>query len=182
MIITGYVEQKVGKGTDKGVIWALKVDGTRYGFYTTEPKCKEGDYVSFEAVQKGDFWNANAKTLKPATPQAGTPASTAAQAAPAPTRAGTKPWVPDDKRQDAISYQAARNSAIETLKLMASVNALPIPAKGKEGEKYDITLSILDELTMRYFDDTKRLSPPQSNSEPKEAQVNNLDPDDELPF
>jgi hypothetical protein len=163
MLITGYVERV----TNKNGIWAVVVDNIRYGFYKTEPKCKEGDYVSFEADQKGDFWNAKPPTLKRAVAPADAPKpygasdsipSTPGVANTAPAKAA---WVPDKDRQDSIIYQSARKDGLEFVSTLIAAGLIDF-GKAKVADKIGIAEMYVDKYTLRFFEDTKRLSPPAS--------------------
>lgn len=58
-------------------------------------------------------------------------------------------------KQAVISWQAARNSAIEMVKLANEVGALPLSTK--KAEQYDQLLEYTHELTQRYF--TESMNP-----------------------
>jgi hypothetical protein len=167
--ISGYVEEKIeypakpgnnkwGKPNEPS--YALKVDGIKYGGMfgrKMEPKCKNGDYVEFEAEQNGSYWNLVANTLQPATaPAAALPP---VQAEPAKAAGNTKAaWVPDKDRQDSIIYQSSRNAAIEFVNGLVSAQLLDF-GKAKGAQKIELVEILMDEYTMRFYEDTKRLAP-----------------------
>lgn len=152
MLITGYVERV----TNKNGIWAVVVDNVRYGFYKTEPKCKENDYVSFEADQKGDFWNAKPATLKRAQPPAGQ-----AQSDTAPAKST---WVPDAARQDSITFQSARKDALQLVEILAAKDLIDLGTKSKKADAIGVIELYVDRFTERFFEDTKLLKPATSRT------------------
>lgn len=178
-LIKGYVEEVSGNEKNGVTYWRIKVDNVRYGTGSKQPKCKQGDYIQFEATQNGQYWNADFKTIAKADPPASQQAATNAALAPS-----TKPWVPDAQRQDTISYQAARKDALEVVALLVSAGALEFGAKAKANDKYEIINAAVDRFTTRYFNDTKRLAPPAAAKVDLEGTPasSNDDPDDQLPF
>lgn len=130
--ISGVIQQiKVKQvGPQKKNAYDMQVGGQWYGYGFFAPKAKEGDYVTFTGVQNGNFWNVERGSLKVGK---------------AP-KEDTKPAVRQavnsfDARQDAISRQAASNTAIAWLGLLHAAGALPISAsktKGAQQEALDI--------------------------------------------
>lgn len=178
-LISGVVEKKGSRvAGDGNTYWDLTVNGVRYGFGRNQPKCNEGDNVSFEASQndKG-FWNANVKTLARASAPVAAPTVPAAAG-------NTRAWFPDDKRQDSITYQSARKDAIEVAKALLSAGLMEFGAKAKLGDKQEITLALIDKMTVQYFNDTKVLMPLSMRVSKSENKVVPADPefDDELDF
>lgn len=98
-------------------MYTLVVNGTKYGLGKQPNTSKVGDVVKFEAVANGKYWNIDGPVTK--TDTASPKVLEAEKAAnPAPS-----------KNQDVISRQAASNTAIAYMTLLASQNALPVPAK-----------------------------------------------------
>lgn len=106
----------------------IVVAGQRYGAGFFQPKVKVGDYVTFTAAINGNFKNVERGTLKASAYK-----PEAADAAPA---SGARPAVKQavssfDARQDAISRQAASNTAIAWVGFLHSAGALPVGSKSK---------------------------------------------------
>lgn len=120
-IIQSIESRKVSNGTKTA--YNIIVAGQSYGAGLYAPKAKEGDYVTFTAEQNGNFLNVERGTLKVGKAPAGE--------AKAATSAAVKQAVGGyDARQDAISRQAASNTAIAWVTLLHTVGALPA-AKSK---------------------------------------------------
>jgi hypothetical protein len=131
-----------------------KDDGTEYdnwlGFGFDSPPCKEGDYVKIEAEKdaKGYFKVSKVEVLK----------NPPAKSAPVATATGQKEGSYVDNRQSSIHYQSSRKDAIEIVKTLISMDALPITAaktKAGEAKRYEEIMALVDKLTVRYFHDTQ---------------------------
>lgn len=118
-VIQSITTKKVG--AQQKTAYDITVAGQRYGYGFFAPKAKEGDYVTFTAVQNGNFWNVERGSLKvgkaPATSNASTAVGRAVNSF--------------DSRQDAISRQAASNTAIDWVRLLHEAGALPTGTKSK---------------------------------------------------
>lgn len=162
MLIQGVVErvqEYPSKYQDKGgkpkpSVWAMVVDNTRYSLGTVKPPA-QGTSVRFEATQdaKG-YWNADGSTLTTAAPQA---QAYAAVASKVPTVSVT------DLRQDSIIYQSSRKDSLEFVNMLLA-NGLIDFGKAKGAQKIEMVEIFLDNYTTRFFDDCKRLAPPEHNS------------------
>lgn len=146
MIITGVVEKIYANQTKVGTTYKIVVDGQGYGLYKTKPPCSEGDYITFVAEQKGDFWNANPNTIKkaegdPAKPVAAVQASYATK---------------QDDRQDSIIYQSSRKDALHFLEVAVAAGAVDLGSK-TGGKKIEALQVFVDKQTQRYFEDVKNL-------------------------
>ena len=100
-----------------------------------------GDYVQYDTKANGKWLNL-------------VPGSMSKLDKPAGVEAPSKQpgFVPSgDKRQDTISKQAALNSALTFVGLLAAQDALPMPAKTKAGEKADVIHSIVDMYTAHFY-------------------------------
>lgn len=174
--ISGYVEKiwanpmKGKNGKPDWTSYAVVVDGTKYGTYTTNPKCKEGDFITFEASQSGEYWNAEGKTIKLASPPAGAPKPAATQSY------GGKP----SNVQAAINYQSARKDAGLFLDLALKADALDLGTK--KGGRIDILEAMFDQYTMRFFSDTSNLGhkPTEDSSTTSSSEEDTLE--DDLPY
>lgn len=172
-LIKGYVEKIwenaiPAKGGRKAFTsYAVVVDNVKYGTFT-KPKCSEGDYVEFQASQKGQYWNLDIDSLKLATPAADTPK-------PAPASTG---YGKSAATQDAINYQAARKAAFSIIDLMIKLEILDLGTK--KGDKIENLEKYVDRYTERFFEDTKNLGhkPADSTDATTEEEPFN----DEIPY
>lgn len=145
--IEGYVEAIIPKQTSTGkTMYNMRVAGQSFGVGMYPPRCKEGDYVTFTMTMNGNFKNVERNTL---SVKAGMPPAPAV--APAPT-GGKNPMFSDD-RQEVISKQAALNSAIATVAILANTEALPgITKTAKAGDKMAVVQAAIDEFTCQYYE------------------------------
>ena len=112
------------------------------------PKCAEGDYVTFEWEQDGNFKNivkGSAKIKK----QESAPASSAGSSAPAPATSG-------GSTQQNIHYQNSRRAAIELVGVLLENDALPHSStKTKAGQAlaFEEIVASVNKLTVQFFND-----------------------------
>lgn len=199
--IKGVVEKIAGTQGKFGMMWSMTVSGTRYGLKGNEPRCRQGDTIEFEAAQndKG-FWDANARTIRPAAPdtgyrsdgyvahtnadpsyvqsqqQVGPPANT-----PAPRSGG---YQADPQKDTRITYLASRKDALELVKLAVQADAIDF-GKAKKGEKYDMLRMYLNRETARMAREAGALKPEDvvTRSAPAEAPAaDDGVPNDDIPF
>jgi hypothetical protein len=130
--------------------YGIKVAGTTYGAGLYAPKAKEGDYVQFTVDDSRGYKNVERGTLKvlPNKP-------TDHQEAPAynvksyPSKQGAG-GSSFDARQDAISRQAASNTALAYLTLQQAAGCLPLPSKKADiAEALD---ALLKETTVAFYE------------------------------
>lgn len=148
------------RDTAYGKMYTIDIAGTSYGVGKYPPKAAVGDYVEFNYTENGRYKNLDNKSLRKIAEPAG---AAEAPLQPAPSRAapsggGNSRYMSDEaktalemKKQEVISRQAARNSALTFMSLLASQEALPIAASAKKDAKYDALLGILDEITERFY-------------------------------
>lgn len=150
MTITGKVNKLVQQETAYGVMHNIEVDGKTYGCGKFPLKgVREGDYISFEAIQKGRYSQVDYKTVqKLAEPPA---SASGPSSSPQPSRGTAKgSYYPEEEKQKVISRQAARNAALTFVTLAQAEGALEIPKTAKAGAKFDLLLGIVDEITDRF--------------------------------
>lgn len=139
----GYIQEvseKHGQGArGPWTMYNITVDGTRYGCGFTKPNAVQGDFVSFDIEQKGQYSNA-VNVVKATAPAGG--------AAPATGSGGGAPQKATS-RDVSIQYQSSRKDAIQTLAVLLDSEAIKLPAK--QADKYDVAMGILDELTSRFY-------------------------------
>lgn len=134
--VSGVIQQIKTKkvGAKQTTAYDLNVNGQWYGYGFYAPKASEGDYVTFEATQNGNFHNVERGTLKVGK----APPEEAKRAVQANVKQAVGSY---DARQDAISRQAASNTAIAWLTLLHAAGALPLStskSKGSQQEAMDI--------------------------------------------
>ena len=134
--ISGVIQQIKTKQTKIGTMYDIQVNGDFWGVGKYAPKAKEGDYVTFTPEYNGNFKNVERGTLKVSQhkPAGAGNASSAQQA----VRSAANSF---DARQDAISRQAASNTAIAWLTMLHTAGALPIStskSKGGQQEALDV--------------------------------------------
>jgi hypothetical protein len=147
-IIKGKVQTVSSRETQYGTMYSLKINNEYYSVGKYPPKCAEGDYVKFDATANGKYWNLTkgAKIEKVGAEDVPPPA-------PAPSGGGSygRGGFNDDKRQEVISRQAARNTAISFLELAHANGALAFPKTANEAKKFDILSTYLDEVTDKFY-------------------------------
>lgn len=140
--VTGVIQSITTKSTRVGEMADISVAGQRYGAGLQKYlKAKEGDYVTFEVEENGNFKNVARNSLKVSKNKP--PAEALAEAKATGTKGNAY-----DQRQDAISRQAASNTAIAWLGLLQGMEAINIPAtqaKSKGG-----SMAYLDTLRKEY--------------------------------
>lgn len=152
--ITGIVQEISTKDTSAGPMYNLKVNNKNYGVGRYPPKCKQGDTVTFGVKFNGNFANVDTKdfVVEPPGTAPSAPEKPAAKAAPW-TAAGGKDeyWVKkdlkDDARQGIISRQAALNSALQFVSILATAGALPAATKTKD------QVAVLEGILYHYRDE-----------------------------
>ena len=138
--------------------YSLRVGGQSYGAGLFKPKCKEGDYVTFEEERNGNYKNIARNSLKvsdykPAPEDAPAPAPATVKSS-----SGNKDTYWEDKakadieRQDTISRQAASNSAIEFMKIMSENDALGLPKSDAKGAKAKALVALLHKLEVEFYE------------------------------
>lgn len=169
----GVVEAKQERLTKAGVTYDLTVDNIKYGFFTSKPACEQGDTVSFSASKNGNFWNANAKSLKlverasATTIQGSTGTPSVSNQSQTNT---TKPaWIPDKDRQDSIIYQSSRKDAIAFLQLLQANGLIDVGKSKSIAGKMAALEIFLDGYTHRFFEDTKNLGHKAEDVPPEET-------------
>lgn len=152
-------------GQPKPSNWTFKIDdGERYGIKGKPPAgLKAGDNVQFDANKNAKgYWEVDPVTIVPASPA--TIATAPAQIA---TKAPTTGYK-SDAVQNAISYQAARKDALETVKMLLDKDLIDF-GKAKGAQKIELVEIFIDNYTVRYAEDTARLAP-KPHGNPLEAE------------
>lgn len=139
----GFIDRIDAKETQFGKMYDVVIGGTKYGVGKFPPKgVAAGDYVQYEPVQKGNYWNIAPGSLSKLPQPAGV--------TPAPAARAAAPMAPD-RRQETISKQAALNSALSFLNILVASDALPGGKALKADKKADMLLAVLEEYTGRFY-------------------------------
>lgn len=126
-----------------GKMYSIQVNGQWYSAGKYPLKVREGDYVEFDWIAKGQYRNAEPKTIRLAAPTATVVTGGSVSAAPA------APFV--DKRQDIISAQWGVNAAIQTVAMLREMEALPgLKKTASADEKYDYVKALILEVAGDY--------------------------------
>jgi hypothetical protein len=157
--------------------FGIKVGGTTYGAGLFKPKANEGDYVQFTVDDSRGYKNVERGTLK-VLPNKPTEHSEAPAKA-SYKSAGSNSF---DARQDAISRQAASNTALAYLTLQQAAGCLPLPAK-----KADIATALdalLKETTVMFYEQNtgvtwKDIAPKKESAEAEGEEEEVADPEDQ---
>lgn len=118
-VVSGTVEKISERDTGQYTQVSLLVNGEWYGKFNTtkaDVTLAEGDEVSLVATQNGKYKNWESYTVVSSAPAPD-------PAAPGTTVSGT----PFNTTQYRITYQAARNAAVEVAAMLLSKDLLPIP-------------------------------------------------------
>lgn len=150
-MVTGVVEILSSKPAGSGTVYNIKVNGEWFGHGFQKPIFEKGDNISFEYSQKGQYKNVVARTVQVLgggqQQQAQAPAQRGGGGAPAPSK-------PNDT-QMAIQYQASRNSAIETVNILITHSAVPLPTK--KADQYEAVMSLIDDITNQFYVKTSKV-------------------------
>ena len=113
---SGIVTQVRSRETKVGTMYDLVVNGISYGAGKYPPRdIKDGDFVTFEFTENGNFKNLVPRSLR----KDDAPAPAAVSAAKAETRTVV---AQTDKRQETISKQANLNTAIALVQLLSLIH------------------------------------------------------------
>lgn len=158
--------------------FALKGQDGWYSAGFNAPQFAEGSSIQFEFEQNGNF--RNAKNIVPWTSdgeQVAPPVKSFVNKAGGRSFGGKSEeekayWSNRDAKevvtQRRIEIQAARNAAIETVKVLATLDAVKMPTK--QADKYDVAMALIDEITSKYLGDTAaRLNPVTPVAAPEAA-------------
>lgn len=156
MQVEGYVQTIDTVPTKTGkTMYNVRVNGVKYGAGMYPPKFKQGDFISFTSSMNGNFNNMETRTVTVKQPPAGMspPQATSAGYNGAlgqnPPRANSQGW---DDRQDAITKQSSRNSALAMVKLLFDAGGIPGLDKAKTpADKMQTINSLVDEYTKDYY-------------------------------
>jgi len=181
--VVGYVGSKEVKGR---TYWSFKLDNDEnwYRTGTFQPKCKKGEYVSFEfeTNQYGNQVDSRTIVIKE---EVGAAKQTPSKAAKATSGGLTKDgyWenkeAKDESRQNVISYQAAHNTAATICAAAVANDALPLPSK--KSDKFDAFVEAVRVLALELYTDFSSVyegKDPRSTAAAENSAVDFSDMDD----
>lgn len=127
-------------------MYSVTVNGVSYGFGSYPPKCAKGDIVSFSYTEKGKYKNVDFKSVR----VEGKASAEALASATAPKLAPAASHT--DNRQTIISKQAALNTAISFVEVLASIEAIPgIGKTTKAEDKYAVVEALVMEKMSEFY-------------------------------
>ena len=150
-----------------GKFFNVTVDGSFVGFGMTHPEdnlgLQEGDIVEFETYQRGNFTNADVKTVKKVSDEGGGKVGSPAPQRNTGSTGGTggmnkgeywdKKESRDIERQTVIEHQSSRNAAIELVRVMSEAGIASFGTK--KADQYDACLALVDRITARFNSDVE---------------------------
>lgn len=177
--VSGVIQQIKTKkvGAKQTTAYDIQVAGQWYGYGFYAPKANEGDYVTFEATQNGNYYNVERGTLKVGK----APPEEAKKA----TASSVKQAVGSyDARQDAISRQAASNTAIAWLTLLHAAGALPVATSKSKGSQQEALDVIRREYEKEFYESNtgnewKNIRPGKSAEADIESEEGDADVEDQ---
>lgn len=152
------IETKQVSGGTK-TAYSIVVGGQGYGAGLFKPKCKEGDYVTFEVEMNGNYKNVARNSLsvsdyKPTAEDA--PSKTSAATSGYSNKSTGVDWdakaKADAERQDTISRQASSNSAIAFMQIMSANDALGLPKSTAKGAQAKALTALLRKLEVEFYE------------------------------
>jgi len=149
MIVKGKIQKISSRDTQYGTMYSIQVNNEYYSIGKYPPKVSEGDYVKFDVTANGKYWNLTKGSKVERVTGEDVPAETPTRTAP-PSRGGYGGGN-DDKRQDVISKQAARNSALTFIQLAVANGAIEFPKTANADKKFAILSAFLDETTEKFY-------------------------------
>lgn len=147
--VKGKVTDIVERETSIGTMYDLVIAGQKYGAGKYKPSVKIGQYVKAPIKQNGKYANIFGKIQVVSADEAGGDTS------PPPVRGGSRGsggfGYNDEKRQEIISRQAARNTAVAFLEILIAKDAVPMPASAKTpAQRFDVLSAFLNGLTVDF--------------------------------
>ena len=155
--VTGVVDKILTFKGPKGAMYSIKLmDGELYGTSYNKPTVEAGDTIELEFKVNGQYKNADNKSIvvlsKGGSQSVASSGSVGTSAATSGYSGGST-WGKNTEQQIIISRQAARNTAIEWLNLLAGQEALPLPASAKTPKaKFQFLEVLLEQITGQFFD------------------------------
>lgn len=153
-VVQGKVERILSSESNGKTIYALVVNGERYGFYTNNPRKKgvdKGSLVKFSYSESNGWLNGNFKSLEVVRDAHGNGAAGEAVVGRAQKQPVSHGGFRDPEVQTHISRQACRNAAIEWVKLLCERDAVPFPAKANAATRAEVLNATLNHYTDLFY-------------------------------
>lgn len=151
----GVVEKMV---TNRAGYYNCVIDGNWYGCGKSRPSFSEGDWILFTFTRRGNFMNMDMNSVqkKESNVQHGPSVANVAKSAGGPAQSSKEYWENKEARDAnvnaSIVWQSSRSAAIAAAQAMVESEAVKLPSA--QAKKYDVFMSLIDEITERYFHDT----------------------------
>lgn len=119
-------------------------EGTWYGCFTNKPNVSEGQVIKFTAEDSGNFKNADVPSIQVVGEAVASPT-------PQKTTGGRQVT---DNRQASIVMQSSSRTAVELLNVLVESGAVSLgkaDSKAAAAKKYDVLMSLHEELTVRLY-------------------------------
>lgn len=149
-MVSGVVKQVKVANTDKGKAYNIILDDDEmYGFGFQDPGLETGDKITFNYTQNGKYKNVNKSSLQ----KDGKAEVSKTSGGSGGNNAKSNYWDKREEREiqkgEEIKHQGCRNSAIEAAKAAHELGLVKVPQK--QADKLDAFLSLVDELTDRFI-------------------------------
>lgn len=143
--------------TNKAGFYNCVIDGSWYGCGKDRPSFSEGDYINFTFTRRGNFMNMDMNSVQKKEGSVQQSPSIANAAKSAGGAGSSKEYWENKEARDAnvqaaIHWQSSRSNAIAAVQAMVQAEVVKMPSA--QGKKYDVFMSLVDEVTERYFADT----------------------------
>lgn len=143
--VQGLVADIEARDTKVGTMYNFKVNGESYGAGKFPPKnIKVGDYIEFNVTMNGNYKNMDTRSAT----KIDKPSGEQVQASRAATSASNSSA---DAKQEVISKQAARNTAVAFMAVLGTAGALPVAASAKPATRYEALTGVLNQLTEEFY-------------------------------
>lgn len=153
-VVQGKVERIVSSESNGKTIYALIVNGERYGFYTNDPRKKgveKGAIVKFSYTESNGWLNGNFKSLEVVKKASSNGAADEAVVGRTPKQPVSHGGFRDPEVQTYITRQACRNAAIEWVKLLCERDAVAFPAKANAATRAEVLNATLNHYTDLFY-------------------------------
>jgi len=168
--INGQVEKINYNEGPYGKLYNFTVKGTRYGVGKSQLGVVEGDWIEFQAEQKGQYWNMVKGTLKAIeAPKTGS--------APVKQQAPAQQAQSYGERQNAITFQSARNAAIDYVDMLLRNNLIDLGKSKNLADKQSIVEVYVDKHTEHFVNECNALKTSNMNDSKPEPLTENGDGD-----
>ena len=164
--IKGKITKVGSRPTKFGDMFYIELGGQQVGVGKYRPKISEGDYARVPVERNGQYIN----LLKGGTIERIADEGSSSSAAAAPSSGKSYTPYNDDKWQETISRQAARNTAMQFLNLLVSQEAIAFPKTANAERKAAILRAHLEKLTEEFNNYALGKEPVNSGTDPDASE------------